>query len=89
MRDTTVYEDLGVAVDDRCRGEVTHLAKAISVRDLHEQVSRRCPSGTPLPSEEWLWLQFCPKTKNPSVSMHYTGRLTIRFMVHKVTVPKD
>ena len=35
-----INEDLGVAVDDRRHGEVTHLAKAISVRDLREQVSR-------------------------------------------------
>ena len=68
-----INEDLGVAVDDRRHGEVTHLAKAISVRDLHKQVSRRCPPGTPIPSEEWLRLQFWPKTKNASVSMHYTG----------------
>ena len=35
-----INEDQGVAVDDRCHGEVTHLAKVISVRDLREQVSR-------------------------------------------------
>ena len=78
-----INEDLGVAVNDRRHGEVTHLAKAISVRDLREQVSRRCPPGTPIPSEEWLRLQFWPKTKNASVSMHYTGRLNVRFMVQK------
>jgi len=52
-----INEDLGDAVDDRRHGEVTHLAKAISVRDLHEHVTSRCPSGTPIPSEEWLRLQ--------------------------------
>ena len=70
-------------MDDRRHGEVTHLAKVISVRDLHEQVSRRCPPGTPIPSEEWLRLQFWPKTKNASGSMHYTRRLHVRFMVQK------
>ena len=34
-----INEDLGVAVDDRRHGDVTHLAKAISIRDLREQVS--------------------------------------------------
>ena len=77
---SVVNEDLGVAVDDRRHGEVTHLAKAISVRDFCEQVSRRCPSGTPIPSEEWLRLQFW---KNASVSMHYTGQLHVHFMVQK------
>lgn len=76
-----INEDLGVAVDDRHHGEVTHLAKVISICDLREQVSIQCPSGTPLPSDKWLRLQFWPKTKKASVSMHYTGRLNIRFMV--------
>lgn len=29
-----------MAVDDRRHGEVTHLAKVISIRDLREQVSQ-------------------------------------------------
>ena len=78
-----INEDLGVAVDDRRHGEVTHLARAISIRDLREQVSTRCPPGTLIPSDEWLRLQFWPKTKKASVSIHYTGRLNVRFMVQK------
>ena len=31
-------EDLGVAVDDREHAEVTHFAKTVSVRDLHERM---------------------------------------------------
>ena len=45
-------EDVGVAVDDRRHGEITHLAKAISVRDFVDQVKARCPEGTPIPSVE-------------------------------------
>ena len=52
------------AVDDRRHDEHAHLAKAISVRDLLEQVRKRCPDGTPCPSKQWLRLQFWPK--NPS-----------------------
>ena len=78
-----INEDLGVAVDDRRHGEVTHLAKAISIRDLREQVSHRCPPGTAIPSEEWLRLQFWPKTPKARVSLQYTGRLNVRFMVQK------
>ena len=55
-----INEDLGVAVDDRRHCEVTHFAKAISIRDLCEQVSSRCPSDTPIPNEERLRLQFSP-----------------------------
>lgn len=35
----SINEDLRVAMDDRCHCEVTHLAKAISICDLCEQVS--------------------------------------------------
>ena len=78
-----INEDLGVAVDNRRHGEVTHLAKAISIRDLREQVSHRCPPGTAIPSEEWLRLQFWPKTPKARVSLQYTGRLNVWFMVQK------
>lgn len=49
------------AVDERRHdpvadgGEViTHLARALSVRDLYDQVCKKCPEGTPLPSIQWL-----------------------------------
>ncbi len=62
-------EDVGVAVDDRRHDSITHLAKAISIRDLHEQVAARCPTGTPIPSQEWVRLQ------RSHAAIHYTGRL--------------
>ena len=84
-----INEDLGVAVDDRKHGEVTHLAKVISIRDLREQVSQRCPPGTAIPSEEWLRLQFWPKTPKARVSLQYTGRLNVGFMVQKCQFQKS
>ena len=51
-------EDVGLAVDDWRHDSITHLAKAISVRDLLEQVQARCPPDCPIPSQEWLRLQF-------------------------------
>ena len=45
-------------VDDRRRGSVAHLAKAISVRNIHEQIQAKSPDGTPIPSESWIRLQF-------------------------------
>ena len=68
-----VNECIGAAVDDRRHSEVTHLAQAISIRDLRDQVSTRCPEGTAIPSLEWIRLQFCPKTKNAKTALHYTG----------------
>ena len=63
-----INEDLGVAIDNRRHGDVTHLAKAISIRDLKEQVSLRWPSGAAIPSEKWLRLRFWPKTPKAHVS---------------------
>ena len=49
-------EDVGTAVDDRRHSMVIHVAKAISVRDLREKVTQRCPEDTPIPSDEWIHL---------------------------------
>lgn len=38
-------EDVGLAAEERRHLEITHLARAISVRDLLEQVSACCPPG--------------------------------------------
>lgn len=74
-------ESVGTAVDDRRHGEVTHLAKAISVRDLCDQVQAKCPDRTPIPCESWIRLQFWPKTQHAKSRIHYTGKLDVRFMV--------
>ncbi len=76
-------ENVETAVDDRRHAQITHLAKAISVRDFRQQVQSRCPEGAPIPSEEWLRLQFWPKTPKAKVSLHYTGRLKVRFMIQQ------
>ena len=60
-----IESTLETAVDERRHGDVdeggdvlTHLAAALSVRDLYDQVSARCPPGTPIPSVQWLQYQF-------------------------------
>lgn len=78
-----INEDVGVAVDDRRHGEITHLAKAISVRDLVDQVKARCPEGTEIPSIEWTRLQFWPKTPAAKSSLDYTGQFRMKFMVQQ------
>lgn len=40
-----IEEEIGTAVDDRRHGQVVHIAKAVSVRDLREQVTKKCPPG--------------------------------------------
>lgn len=76
-----LQENVGLAVDDRRHTEVTHIASALSVRDLREQVASRCPAGTPIPSRSWISLQFWPKSVHAKSHVHYTGRFAVKYMV--------
>ena len=80
---TFLNEDLGTAVDDRRHDLITHLACAISIRDLVEQVKQRCPPHTLIPSNEWVRLQFWPKTPTATKAVQHTGRFKLKFMVQQ------
>lgn len=41
----------------------TFMAKAISVRDLIEQVSKMCPEGSPIPSLAWVQYNFASRNQ--------------------------
>ena len=56
--------DAVTAVDERRHDTIVHLATAISVNDLLHQIERECPSETPIPSAQWLRLQFWPKIQH-------------------------
>ena len=43
-------QDLIVAVDERRHDPIMHLTRAISVKDLRNQIVKICPEGTPIPS---------------------------------------
>ena len=76
-------EDIGITVDDRRHGTITHLARAISVRDFVQQVKNKCPEGTEIPSQEWVRLQFWPKTPLAKSSLHHTRQFQIKFMIQQ------
>ena len=59
-------------MEDRRHSQVVHLAKVVSVRDLREQVTDRCPPDTPIPSEEYIRLQFLPRRKNTKTAEYYS-----------------
>ena len=67
-----IEEDIGTAVDDRRHNTVTHLAKAISIRDFRDQVKSRLPKHTLVPGEEWIRLQFWPKSKRTRTGLRHT-----------------
>lgn len=53
----------------------------MSVTDLHAQVAKLCPEGTPIPSVQWLRLQFWPRRANSGFAKQQKGRLNIKFMI--------
>ena len=71
------------AVHERRHGETVYMARALSVRDLVDQVSKMCPEGTPIPSNQWVRLQFCPKNPRTKAASQFRKRLPIKMVVQK------
>lgn len=69
------------AVDESRHDQFTHMAKAMSVPDLLRQVKEICPKNTPIPSEQWLRLQFAPKNFSAVTSLQFTKDLKVKFQV--------
>ncbi|PKY58409.1 hypothetical protein RhiirA4_449266, partial [Rhizophagus irregularis] len=78
--ENTVNETI-LAVDERRHDTIQHLAQAISIRDLRQQVTNLCPPDTEIPSEQWVRLQFWPRNPTYLSSLKYTGKLDAKFMV--------
>ena len=74
---TFLEEEVGTAVDERRHGTITHIATA------------KCPENTPIPSIEWLRLQFWPKTPSAKSAMHYIGRFKVRYRVQQRQLRKE
>ncbi|CAB5367427.1 unnamed protein product [Rhizophagus irregularis] len=74
-------QDSVVAVDERRHDPIVHLARAISVKDLKNQIAKLCPKDTPIPSVQWLKLQFWPKNPWNLSSLQFTGILPLKFMI--------
>lgn len=71
------------AVHEWHHGDVAYMATAISVRDLVQEVTKLCPPETPIPSLQWVRLQFCPTNPRAKVSSLYRGRFKVKMMVQK------
>ena len=75
--------ELHVAVDDRRHDCIAHLAIALSVNDLLSEVSKRVGPDVPIPSPQWLRLQFWPKSPTAKSALQYTGRLKVKYMIQQ------
>jgi hypothetical protein len=73
--------DAVTAVDEHRHDTIVYLATAISVNDLLHQIECEYPPETPIPSIQWLRLQFCPKDPTRLSSLQYTGLLPLKFIV--------
>ena len=51
------------------------MAKAISIRDLVQEVTKLCPENTTIPSHSWVQLNFCPRNPRALTAIKYTSRL--------------
>ena len=76
----TVVDDWRHDQVDEDGQAITHLAMAMSARDLHEQVAKECPEGTAIPSVQWLRLQFWPNRASAAAHKK-TSRIKVNFMV--------
>ena len=70
------------AVDERRHDNITHMARAISIRDLRDQIKQVLPVDAPIPSLEWIRLQFWPKSK-ANKQLQHTGRFKVKYMVQQ------
>lgn len=77
--DKVVVEN--AAVHERRHGECLYLPIAMSIEDLRTTVLSRLPEGTPIPSAEWIRLQFWPSNPYASIAVRYTGRFNLKFKV--------
>ena len=84
---------VGTAVDERRHGHVhdgeviTHMATALSAQTLYDSVCQDYPKDLPLPSVQWLRMQFWPQTVSQSKTN--TGNLKIKYMVQARQIRMD
>ena len=76
-------EEIGVAVQERRHGQQLYLAKAISLKDLHQRVTERVPPGTNIPSVKWMRYQFQPLNPRANTAKYYKASMEIKMMVQK------
>lgn len=76
-------EEVGVAVQERRHGEELYLAKAVSLKDLHQRIKERVPDDTAIPSVKWLRYQFQPLNPRANTAKYFKGKMNIKMMVQK------
>jgi len=87
-------DEVTLAVDERRHGNILHMPLAISIRNLREIITARLkekfPSSLPpIPSQEWLRLQFWPSNQFTNRAVRHTGRFKVKFGVQVRQLRKE
>ena len=68
------------AADERRHG-IMHMSEYLSLPDLCSKVKDHCPENTPIPSNDLVRLQFCPKSPATHAAINFTGRFKIKYKI--------
>jgi hypothetical protein len=83
------WEELGKYLDDvsvvqeRRHTSFMYMPLAISIQNLIDQVAKRLPANSALPSVSWVRLNFWPSNAYTRSAMCYTGRFAVKFAVQQ------
>ena len=80
------FDESILAVDERRHGDALHMPLAVSLRHLREMITSRLKEKfpediPPVPSLEWIRLQFWPANPYTETAVHYTGQFKVKFGV--------
>ncbi|WAR22044.1 hypothetical protein MAR_016018 [Mya arenaria] len=74
------YYDI-LQVNERRKSEEMYMPLAISIETLKNEIAKRVPDGTPIPSNETIRLQFSPRNPFHNTALKYTGKFNVKFRV--------
>ena len=77
----TVIEEV-TAADDRRHG-TAHMSEWLSMRDLINKVTSKCPEGTPIPSKDLVRLQFTPKNPYTRTALNFTSKFSVQHKIQR------
>ena len=80
------FDTMETKIDEICAADerrhvVVHLSNFISSRDLIEQITKDCPTGTPIPSEATILFAFTPKNGYIKTTKSYKSQFKLKVKV--------
>ena len=93
-QELSVFLEESAAVDERRHSDILHMPFAVSIRHLREvmieRLDKKFPgTANPIPSEEWIRLQFWPSNPYSSSALKYTGQFKVKYGVQIRQLRKD